>query len=434
MKKNILLATIPLLMICFLTSVLGTPQLSSNISTYGAVQYSSFKMGVYTASWNFAEYDAQTIANTINMSQSAYVYDPANDYAAKMNQVHALNPAYKALVYRNVGCVHSYRTEEWDYCYEQGWLLKDANGNYVVNQKWPEDYLVDITNSKYQTWLANLMVSWLQQKPYFDGVMADNSLKRGERDWYGGATERPINPRTGTYFTDDEILTGLGNLLNKLQTAIGPKVLLSNGIWSGNAFYSHPNTYTKSLSIASNITGLFSESLFIASYFPNVLWLYESEWRQSLDLVVWVRDNFMAGHPERYFVGWCPATSTNNAELAQPGAREQVTMFGYCSVLLGAGTVGTYVTGFGIGLEDYPNLMVLAEKLQSIDMIKPLNDYYKIPSTSIYARDFTKGKVLVNPTDVSYTVTLDGSYTTFDNNIVSGSLTISGHTGVILFK
>lgn len=58
----------------------------------------------------------------------------------------------------------------------------------------------------------------------------------------------------------------------------------------------------------------------------------------------------------------------------------------------------------------------------------------RIALASVYARDFVKGKVLVNPTDVSYTVALDESYTTFEGSTVSGSLTISGHTGVILLK
>jgi hypothetical protein len=67
-------------------------------------------------------------------------------------------------------------------------------------------------------------------------------------------------------------------------------------------------------------------------------------------------------------------------------------------------------------------------------MIEPLGDYYKITSTAVYTRDFVRGKVLVNPTDVSYTITLDGNYATIDGTIVSGPLIVYAHSGVILFK
>jgi hypothetical protein len=67
-------------------------------------------------------------------------------------------------------------------------------------------------------------------------------------------------------------------------------------------------------------------------------------------------------------------------------------------------------------------------------MIKPSGDYYKITSTAVYARDFAAGKVLVNPTDVPYTIALDGSFTTIEGMTVSGTLIVYPHTGAILFK
>ena len=59
----------------------------------------------------------------------------------------------------------------------------------------------------------------------------------------------------------------------------------------------------------------------------------------------------------------------------------------------------------------------------------PTNDYYSF--YSVYARDFENGKVLVNPTTSSYTVSLDQNYKTLDGETVS-SVTLDGHTGVVL--
>jgi hypothetical protein len=67
-------------------------------------------------------------------------------------------------------------------------------------------------------------------------------------------------------------------------------------------------------------------------------------------------------------------------------------------------------------------------------MIKSLGDYYKINSTSVYARDFVKVKVLFDLSSVSCTVPLNGSYATLGGSVVSGSLTVNAHSGAILFK
>lgn len=408
----------------------GLDSRSLSIQATGTIVYSSFKVGVYVSSWNFHAYDAATIAATFDMSQSWWIppSDTGNQYGAKIGQVHALNPNYKALVYRDVRNIYDYWTDEWNLANSSGWLLKDSNGNYVINTALNEIYRVDITNRDYQKWVANKIKSWLQQYPFFDGVMADNGLKYSVTEWEADSSGRPINPRTGTYFTWDEIKTGYSQLLNEIVSAVGSsKLVVPNGIWRGKTFYDHPNTYTAIMSEVPDLNGLASEGTFRAY---DDQWYSESDWKKSIDFVVWVQDNFLKGHPERCFSGKCVSST-----LPSGATVEQVIQYGYCSMLLSAKYSSPQnIICFGLNYAQYLNFLPLVQKLRSVDMIEPLGDYYKITSTSVYARDFVKGKVLVNPTDVPYTVTLDGSYTTFDGSMVSGSLTVYAHTGVILFK
>jgi hypothetical protein len=427
MKKNGLIVTMPILIISFLMPALGALQ-NSNISSHGTIEYAShFKMGIYTSSWNFGEYDAGTIANTFDMSQSWWVYDPTHpewDYMSKMNQVHALNPNYKALVYRNVNTIYYYWPDEWNLANNNGWLLKDASGNYLT---WGDDgnYDVDITNPDYQRWVAQKIKSWIDQYPFFDGVMVDNSLKYG-------VSETPmfglINPRTKTYFTDQDIWIANAQLLNSIISAIGPsKMVLANGVWNGEAFFA--GGYNTTMSQVPQLTALGSEGVFYQSYSG---WYYdEKKWKQSLDMVVWIQENFLRGHPEKSFNGWVPVDDPSY--LPPATTQEQLMMFGFCSMMLGVKYSEQNTISFG-PIGNYPNLLSLTQRLHGLDIGEPLSNYYKINSTSLYSRDFAKGKVLVNPTGASYTVTLDASYTTFDGNIVSGPLTIGGHTGVILLK
>jgi hypothetical protein len=210
-------------------------------------------------------------------------------------------------------------------------------------------------------------------------------------------------------------------MLNAIIDAVGSsKLVLPNGIWSGFSF-SDPTAganYRYVLSKVPRLNSIMSEGTFL----PDA-WITETEWKQSVDMVAWMQDNFLAGHPERYFVG----SSRFDPE-------EQAIKYVFCSMMLAVKYSEQNIVYFGDGVSDYPNLVTLTQKLRSVNMGNPLGDYYKINETSVYTRDFVNGKVLVNPTDVSQTVTLDGSYTEFDGNIVSGLLTLNSHTGVILFK
>jgi hypothetical protein len=148
-------------------------------------------------------------------------------------------------------------------------------------------------------------------------------------------------------------------------------------------------------------------------------------------MVVWIQNNFLSGHEDRRFNGYVPVDS----DVLPPNTtRDQLMIWGYCSMLLGVKYSGQNTIGFGGTIYNYAGLVTLAQKLRAVDLGQPLSDYYKIASTSVYARDFAGGKVLVNPTGASYTVTLDGNYTTFDGSIGSSSLTVNNYTGVILIK
>jgi hypothetical protein len=346
-----------------------------------------------------------------------------------MNQVHALNPNYKFLVYRNVMSIYSFWPDEWNYAKSQGWLLKDINGNYVT-ESWTSNYMVDITNQSYQRWLGARLQLWLNQYPAFDGVMADNALKYSAREFDAGGMTRPINPRTGTYFTDTEILDGCAGILNAVIDAIGTsKLLMPNGIWNGAIWWNTwpgGDNYRYVLSKVPRLNCLASEGAFMA----NGQWYSESEWKNSIDFVAWVQDNFLSGYNERYFSGSC-----TSSRLPSGATSEQVIEYGFASMLLSIKYSSPQNNiDFGIDFSQNPNLLRFVQKLRSVDMIQPLGDYYKITSTAVYARDFVNGKVLINPTGVSYTVTLDGSYTTIDNTIVSGSFTVYAHSGVLLVK
>jgi hypothetical protein len=402
---------------------------SVSVQTSGLINYLSFKVGEYTSSWNFNEYNASTITNTFDMSQSWWVGTPpsSSDYSAKMNQVHSLNPDYKALVYRNVQCVYDYWSDEWNYAKSQGWLLKNSAGAYVTETDSSDNYVVDITNSSYQQWLGAKVEQWIQQYPFFDGVFADNSLQYSASSFTQMLSSNPIDPQTGTYYTDQEVLNGFAGCLNAIINAIGSsKVVVANGIWTGTAFFTYGNTgYEYELSQVPKLTGVFSEGCF-KDYSSN--WYSVSDWLNSVNLVSWIQTNFLG--PGKYFIADCQ----DGSSIVPLGAtQEQVMMYGFGSTLLAVnGASGENNVDFNIGTYDSTQLQ-LGQRMQSLNLGQANDTYYQISGTSVYTRDFVGGKVLVNPSSTGYTISLNGIYTNFyDNTIVSSSILVPAHTGIVL--
>jgi hypothetical protein len=393
---------------------------------------SSLKLGMYVNSWNFREYSVGTIASTFDMSQSHWI-DPSdvyNQYDVKMGQVLSQHPDYKFLVYRNAISVSKDWVDQWNYAKSQGWLLKDINGNYVTEGPWSTLYGVDVLNSAYQRWLGSTVSSWLSQHPSFAGVFVDNVMKYNAAIYDYCFNNRPVNPRTGTYFTDSEIRDGMAGVLNAIIDAVGTsKLVIANGINRGAAWWYNPGAdgYRYILSKVPRLSGISSEGTFRAY---GDQWYSESDWKMSVDFVAWVQDNFLSVSPERCFSAGCQAQT-----LPSGATIEQVMEYGFASMLLAVKYSSPMNTiDFMIDYSKSTALVSLAQKLRSVDLAAPLGAYYKIDSTSVYARDFVRGKVLVNPMNLAYTVSLAGVFTTINGVALSGSVTIRPHTGLILLK
>lgn len=407
---------------------------SASFQTTGGIIYPSFKIGVYVYSWNFNEYAAQTIASHFDISQSFFVSptnDPRNDYTQKMNTVKSLNPNYKALMYCNIWGIDS-SDPNWNLAKANGWLLKDASGNYVVDAGYPTLYPVDITNAAYQQWIANLIKSYLDTCSYFDGVMADNGMKVSALEWQNWNTANPpINPRTGVPFTDTDILNGYLSLQTAIKNSIGSKILLVNGIWDAATFYNNYNSLVDFLS-RSPINGFGSEGLWYQGGANGNQWMTEANWLTTLSFVIWVQDNLLQNHPERLFTQTCGS----GFQWTMPSGitNQQMMMYGYSSALLGIKY--TLQNSIGFSFENTTvDIMQLIQRLHDTNLGSPLNDYYRINSTSVYARDFVNGEVLVNPTATSYAVSLNKTYTNFyDNSTLSSSILVPAHTGWLLLN
>ena len=393
------------------TQIVGL-QASQGIPAHGAIVYPLDNILIYRAE-GYEGLSYEESRNASLMVDNLDMYTTWSWQGEIVEQIHGIDPSVKVFLYRNMIVIKSFNPE-WETALEGGWLLRDSEGNLIHSTIWPTHYLVDLVNQGYR----DFMVTWLNE--YFrlfgfDGVFADNCLKISVDQWCWDATGKPVNPRTGNLYTDEEIRDDTISFINYVKSRIDNKLWISNGIFEGQRFFKRQDDWKRVL-IESSIDGFLSEGLFCWKEYYS-----EDKWKQSVDFVVWVQNNFL-NQTEKIFRahGQCKLE-----HLLVNCTQKQMATFVFSSLLLGVNKSQNYLSLQGAMLLDE------VQNLFKIDLGVPKGDYYLIDGTHIYARDFTKAKVLVNPTDEPYSVNLNGDHETLEGKIVS-SINIGSHTGVIL--
>lgn len=343
----------------------------------------------------------------------------------KVEEIHQIRPDVVCLLYRNMRAIKE-DTPEFQMAVNGNWILKDSKGQ-LIRETVYSGVAVDKGNLDYQEWVADWIKSYLDQHG-FDGVYTDRNLYNTiwfafwGTTWTSGETGPPINPRTGQVYTDAEYTADQIALTNKVKDRIYPKLLVCNGIIQGQRFFQYRLADTL---LNTRLDGVVSEYLFSNDEYAQ--WYSESNWKASLDYVAWLEKNFLSRN--KIFL---PGMSHANSPSTLPAGctQEQYMTYAFASLSLAAKNLSQYYPYLGdgsqYGMQDYPQSLV------QLNLGKPINDYYVVTGTHVYARDFSKTKILVNPTSQSYSISLNGSYVTLDGASVKFPLVLNAHTGMIL--
>ena len=342
----------------------------------------------------------------------------------KIPSIESSKSSQITLLYRNVRVVKDY-SPEFQTFLENNWILKDPYGNLIRNAANPSQYIVDKGSPSYQQWIARWINNYVYQYGY-DGVFLDCSVypTAGENLWGTNAyTTGAINSRTGRLYTDGEHKQAEVALINRIKYTIGAKLVIGNGVYEGERFFQRD--YDDIL-LNSMIDGVVSEGWLMT--YNNPYWYSEAKWLENIKFASWLESNFLPRG--KIFI---PAMQNvepydGGGTRLPPGATaEQYALYGFSSLLLAATKSGSTYINFGsYMLREYP------QSLFKIDLGVPIGNYYMISGTHVYTRDFTKTKILVNPTYTPYTVYLDGYYRTPEGQTLSSSITMYPHTGLIL--
>jgi hypothetical protein len=367
----------------------------------------------------------QEIISNVDVCQAHY------NGLSRMPEIKALRPDMLTFVYYNTAVVWGSKSSEYDGAKLQlflknNWVLKDKTGSYVMDKS-GSCYLVDFGNPSYHTWLANWYKSYI-----VDYGLSGASLDHWTTNYiiFYLTSQNPINPRTGTTWTDQQICDAYKALCQKIRQTIGSdKLILVNGIFSGYQFYSYGIQYYQDAILNSRINALMSEG-WVSEYDANA-WVSESSWLKSINYAVWLENNFPSAGG-KYFAlvigdnSWFTYTGTQGFPTDMTEKQyEQFVTYCFASRYLTVKSLKTIVYLGGYVEKPY------AQALFKINIGNPAGDFYKIGN--LYARQFTKGLVIVNPTSNAYQANIGTGYkNVLDGTSASSTVTVQPHSGLIL--
>ena len=280
---------------------------------------------------------------------------------------------------------------------KSSWWLKDKNGKQV--SIWPNTQALDLTGG-WSDYLADWTVDEVLGTGYWDGVFYDE-------------VSAEINWMPNLKVTDAAWTDGLANLFTRTRTK-APKntIIVMNGSSSDELM---PLT-----------NGRMYES------FPTP-WEADGEWSTIEGHYLDQQDD-VSGEPTFILNG--------NSDNSGDKTDYQSVRYGLTSTLLGNGyfgyDFGTESHGQTWYYDEYDTY--LGEPVEDPrDLLNPTNTIIK---PSVWERDFEQGKAVVNSTDTSQKVRLDGEYEklhgTQDPNVNDGrivsSVTIPAEDGIILLR
>lgn len=334
----------------------------------------------------------------------------ANFSPSQIGRLHEYNPNISVVRYLNFSCRFGDQ-QEMILRDHPDWVLRDASGN-PVPAIWGagNGITLDPANPEWRNYLIDQSYKAVTEGGY-DGIMADVILMVNKlpSDFKG------INPRTGQIYTTAQWRDDQYETLRLVKEKIGKdKRLVANNVRFGKGYFEEGASRFLNVVdgvVAEDFRGPSSRALDSS--------VSEDVWKMNVDMLIDIQSKGKSAVANVKY---------NEAVITDQNKKAESDRFLLATFLLGKGELSYYSSEILLS-----NRQVKREydPVWKTAIGIPLNIYYK--KDGVYMRDFSNGKVLVNPTKFSYTVDLGGEYKTFDAMIVR-KVTIAAQQGLILTK
>ncbi len=290
-----------------------------------------------------------------------------------------------------------------------GYWLKDGSGNQ--KSIWSGTLALNL-NSGWNTYLPQFVHEHIMSTGLWDGIFYDEVSD--SISWVGSVDTDNNGSNDSAGVANNNWKNGYVTMLSKSRQLEGPnKIIITNGSSNG--------------SFQSYVNGRMFES------FPTP-WEGDGSWKTVVSNYLSLEKK-VENQPPIFIINANTGNTGNNTDYKK-------VRFGLTSTLLGGGYFG-----FDYGDQSHAQLWeydeydaYLGKPLdEPEDMLNPNNTTI---SPSVWGRDFESGKVLVNATDSSHTVSLGGEYEklhgnqdpTTNNGAIVSRVTLPAQDGIILLR
>ncbi len=310
----------------------------------------------------------------------------------------AANPALKVLAYRNATFGGS--------GYPDSLYAKDKNGRRIYARKWPTTFLMNISSSAWASTVGKSCVELINASKY-DGCFLDVLGSGPLMGNYLSAL-----PVTGGKTWTHNQWIGWADNITAASKAATRKTVMGNGLGNGRRYFSGSMS---SKGLVPGNDGMEPE-LFVREAHSSVGSYYsESSWKQDVDMMIDVQNR-----------GSRVLSRTKLWTTASEAQKNAWHKYALGTFLLGSN--GNSLFSF---LRDKnAGASWGAHPYNTVNIGTPVAAYAKVGG--VYARTFTAGRVVVNPTSAGSTVSLSKAYVTIDGTRVSGTVSVPAHTALIL--
>jgi hypothetical protein len=290
--------------------------------------------------------------------------------------------------------------------YPNAWYARDGSGRKVRSRGYG-NYLMKPSHAGWVDHVRDRCARSRSRSGYmgcFLDMLGTASLEPGY------LTGVPIDPRTGEPWTKGDWISATSSLAAAVKRRIDPHFVAGNGLRNGNVYFD-PGAPSESL--LRGIDGGCAESWLRVATEPVRRWPSRAEWKRNVDML---RDVGAKGKSVLVLTKlWVRATDAQEKRWHR---------FALGSFLLG--DTGRSYFHFSGARGRSP---VRSHRWWRKDLGPPLRPYER--AGNAYLRVFSRGKVIVNPTDTRVRVRLRGLYATLSGTKLR-SVTVPPHDAAIL--
>jgi|JI10StandDraft_1071094.scaffolds.fasta_scaffold00117_45 hypothetical protein len=310
-------------------------------------------------------------------------------------------------------------------------LAYDAQGGVVKARAWV-NWLVTPDDPAWLAYVTKRTTELMSSD--FDGLFVDSMGTAPVSENYTNTLA--INPHTRKPYTKSEWLAAEGIMLDAIRRAVPPgKLITLNGLGPGARYWTEPESASPRV-LLPYVKGAMSERIWRDPPQPLDRWPTAEHWMEDVRMVQDVERRGLMGF------WWTKCWTKNGTSRHEPNAEVLVPQwrrFSLASYLLAAGPHSYF--NFDTDRDDKPKSNA-AEYFPEYDapLGHAISEMIPLGDTGAYARRFSNGVVLVNPTaQAILSVKLpwpELAQTKFfsagESRTLSGEFTLPAHTGLLL--